>query len=100
MEMLDIEQKLSLQDTADRYSCTRDLVYDLMKDYAIPRRSHSKARRIAQRAGKVEYAVRWSSGKTRRMKQAGTDVNLSFLREWSPEWPMSSGSSTRTGAFV
>ena len=48
--MLDIEQKLSLQDTADRYSCTRDLVYDLMKDYAIPRRSHSKARRIAQRA--------------------------------------------------
>ena len=85
MEKLYIEQQLSLQDIADCYGCTRVLVYYLMKDYGIPRRSHSKARRIAQRAGKVQYTVRLSSGKTRRIKQVGTNINMTFFREWSPK---------------
>ncbi len=84
MEKLYTEQKLSLQDIANRYKCTRVLVYYLMKDYGIPRRSHSKARRLAQRAGKIEYTVRLLSGNTRRIKQAGTNINMTFFREWSP----------------
>ncbi len=84
MEKLYHERKLSLQDIADRYGCTRVLVFYLMNDYGIPRRSHSKARRLAQRAGKIEYTVRLLSGNTRRIKQAGTNINMTFFREWSP----------------
>ena len=85
MEKLYIERKLSLQDIADRYGCTRVLVYYLMKDYGIPRRSHSKARRIAQRAGKVEYTVQLACGGKRRIRQSGTSINTAFFRQWSPE---------------
>lgn len=84
MEKLYLERKLSLQDIADRYGCTRVLVYYLMKDYGIPRRSHSKARRIAQRAGKVDYTVQLASGGKRRIRQSGTNINTAFFREWSP----------------
>ena len=69
MEKLYVEQELSLQDIADRYGCTRVLVYLLMKYYEIPRRSHSKARRIAQRSGKVQYTVQLASGGSRRISR-------------------------------
>ncbi len=85
MEKLYVEQELSLQDIADQYGCTRVLVYFLMREYGIPRRSHSKARRIAQRAGKIQYTVQLASGGSRRIKQQGTNINARFFREWSPE---------------
>jgi len=85
MEKLYVEQELSLQDITDLYGCTRVLVYLLMKDYEIPHRSHSKARRIAQRAGKVQYTVQLANGGSRRIKQEGTNIHEGFFREWSPE---------------
>jgi hypothetical protein len=85
LEKLYHDQQLSLQDIADRYGCTRVLVYLLMKEYGIPRRSYSKARRIAQRAGKVTYTVRLANGKARRIKQQGTSIDTGFFREWSAE---------------
>jgi len=60
-----VEQELSLQEIADRYGCTRVMILYLMKRHRIPRRSHSEARRNAQRDGKVKYTRRLTTGETR-----------------------------------
>ncbi len=85
MEKLYYERKLSLQDIAVRYGCSRVLVYYLMKDYGIPRRSHSTARRLAQRAGKIRYTMRLQNGELRSVTHPGTNIDPTFFRQWSPE---------------
>jgi hypothetical protein len=79
-----VEQELSLQEIADRYGCTRVMILYLMKRHRIPRRSHSEARRNAQRDGKVRYTRRLATGDTRVIRLRSTSIDEHFFRGWSP----------------
>jgi hypothetical protein len=85
LRKLYVEQELSLQEIADRFGCTSPLVLYMMKRHRIPRRSHSEARRNAQRDGKIRYRIKLASGHTRVIRQRGTSINERFFGGWSPE---------------
>ena len=80
-----IDQQMSLQEIADRFGCTRVMILYLMKRHRVPRRSHSEARRLAQRDGKVKYTRRLTSGEVIVVKPRCTTINEYFFRGWSPE---------------
>jgi hypothetical protein len=79
-----VEQELSLQEIADGYGCTRVMILYLMKRHQIPRRSHSEARRNAQRDGKVKYTRQLVTGERRVIRLRCTSINEHFFRGWSP----------------
>ncbi len=80
-----VEHEMSLQEIADRFGCTSPLVLYMMKRHSIPRRSHSEARRNAQRDGKVRYTRRLTSGETRVIRPRSTSINERFFHGWSPQ---------------
>ena len=80
-----IDRQMSLQEIADRFGCTRVMVLYLMKRHRIPRRSHSEARRFAQRDAKIKYTRRLENGETRTIGPRCTTINEYFFRGWSPE---------------
>lgn len=85
LRQLYVEQELSLQEIAEKFGCTRVMILYLMKRHSIPRRSHSEARRNAQREGKVKYMRRLATGEMRVIKPRRTSINERFFRRWSPE---------------
>jgi predicted DNA-binding protein YlxM (UPF0122 family) len=72
LESLYFDQKKSLEDIANAYSCSRQMIREHMGKYGIERRTQSKARMEAIKKGKFE-----------RLEYH--DINENFFSEWSPE---------------
>lgn len=66
-----LQQNKSLEDIAQEYGCTRQMVMNLMQKYGIKRRKRSDARVLAIKGGKFERFVY-------------DDINEDFFAQWSP----------------
>ncbi|MGA2465557.1 MAG: LAGLIDADG family homing endonuclease [Thermodesulfobacteriota bacterium] len=72
LESLYFDQKKSLEDIANAYTCSRQMIRRHMGKYGIERRTQSKARMEAIKKGKFE-------------KFEYDDINENFFGVWSPE---------------
>jgi hypothetical protein len=85
LQKLYVQRRLSLQEIADLYGCTKVFIQYLMKRYRIPRRNRSDARRLALRQRKIRYTLRGSDGRLRTVEHQRTTLNCEFFRHWTPE---------------
>lgn len=72
LEDLYFVQNKSLQDIAEEYNCTRQMVKLLMEKYGLSRRKRPEARVLAIKQGKFEQFEYH-------------DINENFFSEWSPQ---------------
>ena len=75
---------LSLHDLAQRYNCTRQYIYKLVKKYGITTRTQSVARNLALEKGKLAFTHRLGTEHERTVTLQKRQVNEEFFKSWTP----------------
>ena len=93
-------ERLSLQEIASRYGCSRQYVQKLMKKFGIPSRSRSAARIGAQAKGRVTMRHQLRDGSTRTTVVLGDAVDPNFFKKASPAMAWVLGAFFSDGCLV
>ena len=75
---------MSLNDLAQRYNCTRQYVYKLVKKYGIATRTQSGARSLALEKGKLAFTRRLGTEHQCTVTLQKRYVNEEFFKSWTP----------------
>jgi len=78
-------KKRSLSDIAKEFNCARQYVYKKMKEFNIPLRTKSEARKLVYDRHKISYKIIDGNGKERLVIQGGLKINEGFFKSWSNE---------------
>ena len=80
-----VSKKRSLSDIAKECNCGRQYVYKKMKEFNIPLRTKSEARKLVYDRHKISYKIIDGNGKERLVIQGGLKINEGFFKSWSNE---------------
>jgi len=80
-----VKQRKSIEDIADTCCCSRSYVLKKMKEYNIPRRSRSSARKLALIKGKIQTTRINRNGLTIGTTYQIVKYNTKFFSKWSNE---------------
>lgn len=80
-----VNKKRSLGDIAKDCDCGRQYVYKIMKEFNIPLRTLSEARKLVYDRHKISYKLTDASGNERLVIQGGLKINKDFFKSWSNE---------------
>jgi hypothetical protein len=75
---------LSLNDLAQRYNCTRQYIYKLVKKYGVATRTQSDARNLALEKGKLAFTHRLGTEHECTVTLQKRHVNDEFFKSWTP----------------
>jgi predicted DNA-binding protein YlxM (UPF0122 family) len=80
-----VSKNRSLSDIAKDCDCGRQYVYKKMKDFNIPLRTQTEARKLAYDGHKISYKIVDENGNERLVIQGSVKINEGFFKSWSKE---------------
>ncbi len=78
-------EQMSLAEIAEKYNCTRQNIYQILKRYGIKTRDKMSASTLAFEKGKHARWVVDVSGSKKTTLLEKVKINEAFFKKWSPE---------------